>query len=88
MSELVTNASCHGRTMCVLELTATPTVLRVAVTDNGGGVPQLQHAAPEDISGRGLAIVEALSSSWGVEATQSGKVVWFEINLHAVPSAS
>lgn len=87
VSELVTNAIRHGRTACVLELTATPTVLRAAVTDRGGGAPQLRHPAPEDVSGRGLGIVEALASRWGVENLSSGKVVWFEINLQTVSSA-
>ncbi len=87
VSELVTNAINHGRTTCLLELTATPTVLRAAVADDGDGAPQLRYAGPEDESGRGLAIVEALASRWGVEPTSSGKVVWFELNLDAVPSA-
>ena len=87
VSELVTNAINHGRTTCLLELTATPTVLRAAVADDGEGAPRLRYAGPEDESGRGLAIVDALASRWGVEPTSSGKVVWFEINLDAVPSA-
>jgi anti-sigma regulatory factor (Ser/Thr protein kinase) len=87
VSELVTNAIHHGRTTCSLELRATPSVLRAAVADDGAGVPRLQHAGPDDDSGRGLAIVDALASRWGVEPTSSGKVVWFELNLDAVPSA-
>jgi anti-sigma regulatory factor (Ser/Thr protein kinase) len=87
VSELVTNAINHGRTTCLLELTATSTVLRAAVADDGGGAPQLRYAGPEAESGRGLAIVEALASRWGVEPTSSGKVVWFELNLDSVPSA-
>ena len=87
VSELVTNAIHHGRTTCLLELTATPTVLRAAVADDGGGSPRLRHAGPEDESGRGLAIVDALASRWGVQPTSEGKVVWFEINLESVPSA-
>ena len=87
VSELVTNAINHGRTTCLLELTATSTVLRAAVADDGDGAPQLRYAGPEAESGRGLAIVEALASRWGVEPTSSGKVVWFELNLDSVPSA-
>jgi anti-sigma regulatory factor (Ser/Thr protein kinase) len=87
VSELVTNAVHHGRTTCLLELTATPTVLRVAVADDGGGAPRLRYAGPEDDSGRGLAIVEALASRWGFEPTASGKVVWCELRLESVSSA-
>ena len=48
VSELVTNAINHGRTTCLLELTATPTVLRAAVADDGDGAPQVRYAGPED----------------------------------------
>jgi hypothetical protein len=31
--------------------------------------------------GRGLAIVDALASAWGVEPRLLGKAVWFDLNL-------
>jgi hypothetical protein len=31
------------------------------------------------VTGRGLALVEQLASSWGVEGTPTGKIVWCTI---------
>jgi serine/threonine-protein kinase RsbW len=42
--------------------------LELSVADGGGASsPQVQRAGPDAIGGRGLAIVEALSSTWWVE---------------------
>ena len=52
---------------------------RISVSD--GVETDLRAAAAEgdEESGRGLAIVEALSARWGVERTASGKRVWVEL---------
>jgi GAF domain-containing protein len=36
----------------------------------------------ERATGRGMAIVDALSTTWGVEARNPGKVVWAELGTH------
>ena len=36
---------------------------------------------PTSEHGRGLATVDALASSWGVEPRLAGKAVWFDITL-------
>ena len=51
VSELVTNAIHHGRTTCLLELTATPTVLRAAVADDGEGSPGCAMPDPRTRAG-------------------------------------
>lgn len=56
-----------------------PLVLRVEVHDTSYGRPVPQHAGPNDDSGRGLALVEALAHRWGVASTPDGKSVWFEL---------
>ncbi|SEN59374.1 Anti-sigma regulatory factor (Ser/Thr protein kinase) [Actinacidiphila rubida] len=85
LSELVTNAVRHGHVRgrhievrCVLA----PTVLRVDVSDAGRGVPVLRQAAAEDESGRGLTLVAALATTWGVLPRRHGigKTVWCEIS--------
>lgn len=55
--------------------------LLVEVWDNlpeALGVPAIQHAKPDEESGRGLEMVEALSEDWGWENVPgwSGKRVW------------
>ena len=37
----------------------------------------------DDTSGRGVAIIEALSERWGYSAVPGGKVVWAELPLRA-----
>lgn len=83
-SELVTNALLHGKPPLSLELTANRSTLRVAIFDGGDeNVAPRGELVADATSGRGLAIVEVLSSRWAVERTagRGGKVVWFEIDL-------
>jgi hypothetical protein len=41
--------------------------------------PLSQDPPLDATSGRGLSLVEALSTSWGWTATHGGKFVWFEL---------
>jgi hypothetical protein len=55
-------------------------VLRVAVTDAGTGAPEPRHASSTREGGRGLYLVDALTSAWGMEPRpDGGKVVWAEL---------
>jgi anti-sigma regulatory factor (Ser/Thr protein kinase) len=54
------------------------------VCDGGGpSVPVRHDAGPEDVRGRGLAIVAALARDWGVELSGNGvgptSTVWVEL---------
>lgn len=44
-------------------------------------LPRIRVADEDDEGGRGLYLVERLSSRWGSRATRDGKWVWFEIAL-------
>jgi len=59
----------------------------VAVRDTDRGQPVLRSAEPEEPSGRGLRIVEAMSDSWGVTASPTGKTVWFALTPRASSEA-
>jgi len=78
VSELVNNAVIHGEGDIVVKLQLDGEVLRGEVIDDGGG---FEHAVrtrgPRDISGRGLLIVEALTSRWGIH--EGTTHVWFEL---------
>ncbi|MFF4014725.1 ATP-binding protein [Streptomyces sp. NPDC001843] len=83
-SELVTNALTHSageRIVCRLRLT--PERLRIEVEDDNRGPsrPAPRQPGPEDQSGRGLLLVEALSTDWGVTGALHlyGRVVWAEL---------
>ena len=37
------------------------------------------HQDATDAGGRGLTIVDTLSTAWGTHSNRSGKTVWFEL---------
>ncbi len=79
-SEVVTNAIVHGRSGPQLAVEVGDHVVRVAVHDLSPELPVRRLGHPDDVSGRGVIIVEELASSWGVEREQNGsKRVWFEV---------
>ncbi|WP_375491140.1 ATP-binding protein [uncultured Jatrophihabitans sp.] len=51
----------------------------VEVHDPSSDLPQQRVAADSDFGGRGLAIVAAISSDWGVRSTRTGKRVWARV---------
>ena len=53
--------------------------LVISVEDPSHDLPVRRNPAPDAPSGRGLAIVESLSSDWGVEHTDRGKRVWAKL---------
>jgi serine/threonine-protein kinase RsbW len=58
--------------------------VRLRVSDGGGpSVPARYDAGPEDVRGRGLAIVAALARDWGVEQARNGagpmSTVWVDL---------
>lgn len=83
VSELVTNAVVHGRSRATLTAERPPGLLRLAVEDSNPTLPAVGDAPPLDReSGRGLQIVAALATRWGIERTaDGGKAVWFELAL-------
>lgn len=81
-SEVVTNAVLHARSEIVLAVGCDDQRVRVEVTDSSRDKPVLRFPRPEDTSGRGLGLVDVLSSAWGVRYhPQDGKSVWFEMNV-------
>ena len=81
VTELVTNAILHARTPLRLVIEAHPDRVRVCVEDSSPQRPEVHHYGTDAVTGRGLALVEQLASSWGVDTTPTGKVVWCEITI-------
>lgn len=80
LSELVGNAVRHadGPSLSV-RLRRSGEVLRIAVQDDSPAPPQWRDASWGDETGRGMHIVDALSSRWGWEPHPTGKVVWADV---------
>ena len=84
VSEVVTNAVVHGRPAITLRVSTDPPGIGVAVHDFGGALPPPTVPArvePGATGGRGLMIVDALASTWGVIPNDPppGKTVWFRL---------
>lgn len=79
VSELASNAVLHARTPFVVLVEHLRDGVRVSVTDHDPTVPRPRRASAADITGRGLAIVEALTRRLEVLTTESGKTVRFEL---------
>jgi anti-sigma regulatory factor (Ser/Thr protein kinase) len=90
VSELVANAVIHVREEASLELEVAygESWLRLSLADGSSVRPLIRQAARGDESGRGMAIVNALSDRWGVEDHQGGKRIWFEVDLDRAVSAA
>lgn len=80
VSEVATNALVHGDGKVRVRVRPTERGLRVEVHDDNPALPARRQATPLDEGGRGIALVEALSSGWGAERTDDGKTVWFEVS--------
>ncbi|NLU73046.1 ATP-binding protein [Streptomyces sp. HNM0575] len=86
VSEFFTNAVVHTdscRVRCRLQVCER--WLRIEVCDEGAGRGEVlpRSAAPGDVNGRGLQLVNAVAKTWGVrsEEADSGRVVWAELSL-------
>ncbi|MFF7330712.1 SpoIIE family protein phosphatase [Streptomyces sp. NPDC090306] len=84
-SELVANSLQHGTPPTRLRLRRTDRRLIVEVTDGDDHLPRQRRAEPADESGRGIAIVATIASSWGSRRTAGGKAVWCEFVLPRKP---
>ncbi len=78
-SELATNAVTHADSACRIRLSLTDASFRIDVIDAGAGTPEPQPSSYTEEHGRGLHLIAALTSAWGLEMIPGeGKVVWAE----------
>jgi anti-sigma regulatory factor (Ser/Thr protein kinase) len=82
VTELVANAVRHAGSEITIRLAAldgTPGGVRAEVSDSSTRPARPRHANALEESGRGLYLVDQLSSRWGADATTGGKTIWAEI---------
>lgn len=83
VSELVANVIRHvgAGTPTTLAVSMNGTHLRLEVKDpDARALPTLLSALPDEVAGRGLALVDAVADRWGVILTASGKTTWVEFS--------
>lgn len=79
VTELVANAVEHAHSACQLAVTRSNGGVRIEVQDAGEGTPEPQAPSATAEGGRGLLIIAALSTAWGIEDAPQGKTVWVEL---------
>ena len=83
VSELATNALLYSAGSFKVSATysSNERVVRIGVTDGGGGQPRVDRPDSTEEHGRGLQLVAAFSDRWWVErlARVPGKTVWVEL---------
>jgi hypothetical protein len=82
-SELVANAVQHAGTACRLALRYGALGLTIAVNDQNPELTLPLRSATDRGRGRGLGVVAALSSDWGVSRGREEKCVWSFLPLSA-----
>jgi anti-sigma regulatory factor (Ser/Thr protein kinase) len=76
VSEIVTNAVLHARTPSRIVVRWNGRRVLVEVFDGRADELPNVRDEPPAVGGRGLFLVEQLSTEWGVESVPSGKCVW------------
>lgn len=79
-SEVLSNVVLHAATPAELRMTVDGQRVRIDVSDGNARLPEVRVFDFVSASGRGLAILAAIASAWGVEPLPGqGKRVWFEL---------
>jgi len=83
VSELVTNAIIHAAARCEIRLMLHHDTLTISVRDGGTGSPDPVGPSGDPLAshGRGLQLVEKVTSRWGSELDEVGMTVWCELDL-------
>lgn len=87
VSELMTNAIKAGTTRLSIEVQVHPERVLISVEDDADGELAIRPRSATAVGGRGLPIVAALSTRWGVETSLAGKRVWASIPIRSAEQA-
>jgi anti-sigma regulatory factor (Ser/Thr protein kinase) len=79
VSELATNAVLHASSPFRVTVDRSLGVVRLSIQDVAPDHAQQRDSEGQDLSGRGMVIVEALARRWGCDSLPAGKVVWAEL---------
>ena len=79
VSELATNAILHGASPFTVSLSHDGSGLRLVVGDRSSTPPRRRAPDLERHGGRGLHLVDTITSEWGCDRVDGGKLVWAEL---------
>jgi anti-sigma regulatory factor (Ser/Thr protein kinase) len=81
ISELAANALAHTEGVFGVSVGHQDGTTHISVTDESTTVPQVLEPGDTTPSGRGLLIVQSVSSRWGYDRNgDEGKTVWFDLD--------
>jgi two-component sensor histidine kinase len=81
-TELATNALLHARTAFEVEIDISTNEITVGIRDSDPTVPVPTEPDDQATSGRGLRMVRLGAASWGIDAGDDGKRIWFAVARH------
>lgn len=82
VSELVTNAVRHARGPIAVHASFRDGFLHLEVSDSAAdAAPQRRVASPDDEGGRGMELIEKMSTRWGWTTTEHSKIVWLDLRV-------
>jgi anti-sigma regulatory factor (Ser/Thr protein kinase) len=76
VTELANNAVLHAQSTFTVDVLTHADLVRIVVHDESLGMPKPASPGVTERFGRGLGIVAALATSWGVDPNGAGKAVW------------
>jgi anti-sigma regulatory factor (Ser/Thr protein kinase) len=82
VTELLTNVHRHAQPdkVCTVDVELLLERLTVSVSDHDPRLPTVNTATLFDTGGRGLALIAAVSESWGIRPRgDTGKSIWFTL---------
>ncbi|MGN6473507.1 MAG: SpoIIE family protein phosphatase [Mycobacteriales bacterium] len=86
-AEMIANALQHGVPPIYIAVSGDAEVIRVEVRDANPLPPVRPTSSAFNMTGRGLTLIAALATSWGVEpAEEGGKTVWAEVDVTRDPA--
>lgn len=86
-AELLANACQHGAAPVSVSVSGAAGRVRVAVRDASPRTPVRPNRSTNNMTGRGILLVDALSARWGVTVDDHGKVVWADFGVTADDAA-
>ena len=87
-SELASNSIRHAKSRFTVKVDVTGAAVRIEVSDDGGGRPSKRTPTANEVTGRGLLIIDNLADDWGTTTRAGRTTVWFLLRRDRVRVAA